>query len=1010
MTETRKTVTVVFADVTGSTSLGERLDPEATRHIMERYFVEARTALEIHGGTVEKFIGDAVCAVFGIPAVHEDDPLRAVRAATEMRDRLGVLNEELEREHGVTIAVRTGVNTGEVVAGDAALGQSFATGDAVNVAARLEQAAAPGEILLGPLAYRLVREAVRVEELEPLVLKGKSTAVSAWRLVEVLPDAPAYTRRITTPFIGRSEELAALAGALAEARQTGAARLVTVMGTAGVGKSRLVREFLASPDVPRSLVGRCLPYGEGITYWPLNEIVRQVAGSDYRAGLEELLRDHGDANLVADLVASAVGASEGRRRNEEIAWAVRRLLEALAADRALVVVFDDVHWAEPTLLDLVEYLESLAAAPILLVCVARPELLEARPSWATPHPTAALLMLDPLSGEETTELVEALGAEAGEAEVDVERIVRAADGNPLFAEQLLAFETEGGSRAALEIAPTIQGLLAARIDALEPPERAVIERGAVEGRLFHRGAVSALLPDEERTAVVTHLMTLVRKQLIRPDRSEFEGDDGFRFSHVLVREAAYAAVSKESRAELHASYAHWLEAKARDRLPELEEILGFHLEQSFLLRRELRPLDDDAVRLGDTAAERLASAGRRAFERGDLSAASNLLGRAFDLLEGREESARDDFADLLESLLKLGDYTSAVRFLERVEGTDDLSLAAYAGVYRGTLLIQTAPEGASEQAMRIADEAIEQFEATGDDLGLARAWMLVNAVHWQQGHLTAAMEASERARSHAARAGDQLGAIDAQLSTLALMHFDATPFGQVVGIFDEFAAEARGRGDRLVEGETLAGLAVVLASLKRMDEARELGARSAALLADVGAKIHLAAFNARAQIAELAEDWLAAERGWRESVEMLERMGDRGFLSTAASSLARALVEQGLLDEAESAAELSRSAGASDDVVTQCGWRGVQARILAARGELPEAEALAREAHALADPSEYESEKGEVALDLAEVLAASGRIREAADALEEALALFEGKENLVMADRARARLAQLGTA
>jgi class 3 adenylate cyclase len=322
MAEGRKTVTVVFCDVAGSTSLGETIDPEALRRIMERYFEEARAALEAHGGTVEKFIGDAVMAVFGVPAVHEDDALRAVRAAAELRERLAALDER--------ISVRTGVNTGDVVVGDPAAGHGFVSGDAVNVAARLEQAAQPGDILIGEVTYRLVRDAVRVEDLEPLSVKGKVGRVPAKRLLEVLPDVPAFTRRFDAPFVGRERQLSILSAALEQAAAEGTCRLVTIVAPPGVGKSRLAREFVASAqERSRIVVGRCLSYGEGITYWPLVEIVRQVAGNDTRPGLRAVLAAEEDGELVANLVAAAVGDSEIAARGEEIFWAVRRLFEAL---------------------------------------------------------------------------------------------------------------------------------------------------------------------------------------------------------------------------------------------------------------------------------------------------------------------------------------------------------------------------------------------------------------------------------------------------------------------------------------------------------------------------------------------------------------------------------------------------------------------------------------------------------------------------------------------------------
>ena len=377
-------MTVVFCDVVGSTSLGESVDPEALQALLARYFERMKAIVENHGGTVEKFIGDAVMAVFGVPVVREDDALRAVRVAEEMQAALG----ELELEG------RIGVNTGEVVTGTP---ERLVAGDAVNVAARLQQAASPGQILLGAETHVLVADAVHVEPVEPLTLKGKSEPVAAWRLLDVIAGAPAYTRRLDAPFVGREAELVALEHELERAVAERTCRLCTGVGEPGIGKSRLVGELLAASGRARVVVGRCLSYGEGITYWPLAEIVREVAGTEPKARLQELLARDEEAELVAERIAGTVGAaSAATAAPEETYWAFRRLFEALAADRPLIIVIEDVHWAEPTLLDLLEYVAGFSSsAPILLLCVARPDLLESRPSWAAPRPNATVVSLQP---------------------------------------------------------------------------------------------------------------------------------------------------------------------------------------------------------------------------------------------------------------------------------------------------------------------------------------------------------------------------------------------------------------------------------------------------------------------------------------------------------------------------------------------------------------------------------------------------------------------------------------
>ena len=468
--EMRKTVTVVFSDVIDSTPLGEALDAESYRRMLSRYFIEVSRVLEHHGGTVEKFIGDAVMAVFGIPVVHEDDALRAVRAVTELRESLHALNEELRAEFGMELRVRTGINTGEVVAGDPSEGQAFATGSAVATAQRLEAAASPGEILIGDSTYRLVREAVLVEPLEPLQLKGKAQPVRAWRLLGVLTGAPAFARRLDAPMVGRDRELGRLRTAFEEAVRTRECRVINVIGTAGIGKSRLVKELLSSVDDEASvLTGRCLPYGKGITYWPLRDLVRRAAGEVSREGIERLVEGEPDASKVAARIAGAIGIAGSTSAPEETMWAVRRLLERLATDAPLVIAFDDLQWAEPTFLDLIEYLLGwIRDAPILIVCMARPDLLEQHPGWLGAA-RASAIVLDPLSEPEAEALLELLSGETELAADLFTQITEAAEGNPLYVEQMLAMLTENGSTPHdLTIPPTIHALLAARLDRLEP--------------------------------------------------------------------------------------------------------------------------------------------------------------------------------------------------------------------------------------------------------------------------------------------------------------------------------------------------------------------------------------------------------------------------------------------------------------------------------------------------------------------------------------------------------------
>jgi class 3 adenylate cyclase len=706
--EQRKTVTVLFCDLTGSTALGETLDPERLRALLARYFERMRGVAERHGGSVEKFIGDAVMAVFGVPVVHEDDALRALRSAIEMRDALPELGLE----------GRIGVMTGEVVTGT----EAWLAGDAVNVAARLEQAARPGEVLLGEPTLVLVRDTVEVEPVEPLELKGKLAPVPAYRLLRVL-DAPA--RQYETLFVGRERELSIIQSAWERARAGRRCELVTLLGDAGIGKSRLAAEALASIDA-NVVRGRCLPYGEGITYWPVVEVLQQL---DVRPSDE----------AAAAAIGSLLGETEAATSADEIAWAFRKTLEQAATERPLVVVVDDLHWGEEAFLDLIEHVALLSSgAPILLVCLARPELLDRRSDWPI------TLRLEPLGDDDLAALIpERLPAELRE------RITRAAGGNPLFIEEMVAMAAEADGEVA--VPPTLQTLLAARLDQLEIGERTVLERGAVEGETFHRGAVQALAPDDTR--VTPRLAALVRKELIRPTRAQLAGEDGFRFRHILIRDAAYDALPKAARAELHERFAAWLEEHGAD-LFELDEILGYHLEQACLYRAELGAPGDGA--LAAAARRRLAAAGGRALARSDNFAAASLLERAASLMPPDEIDVALEH-DLAFALFWVGKSDEALQrarsTAERASAVGDRVGELCGNILEWSLRFYLEPHGATDRLAAILDRALPVFNAAGDDRALYIGYSALGLVASIRAQMDASREADEQAFVHAQRAG-----------------------------------------------------------------------------------------------------------------------------------------------------------------------------------------------------------------------------------------------------------------
>jgi class 3 adenylate cyclase/tetratricopeptide (TPR) repeat protein len=952
-----KVVSVLFCDVTGSTELGERLDPEALRTLLAKYFERMKVIIERHGGSVEKFIGDAVMAVFGVPMVHEDDALRAVRAAVEMRDALP----------GLGLQGRIGVMTGEVVTGTQ---ERLATGDAVNVAARLEQAAQPGEVLVGEPTLALVRDTTDVEPMEPLELKGKADPVLAYRLLRVR-DAP--ERRQGELFVGRELELGILGEAWERVRSEQRCGLVTVIGDAGVGKSRLASEVLASIDAT-VVRGRCLPYGEGITYWPVVEVLKQL---DVQPAEE----------AAAVAIRSLLGETEAATTAEEIAWAFRKTLEQAAAGQPLVVVFDDIQWGEETFLNLVEHVALLSAgASILVYCMARPELAERRPTWPV------TLRLEPLGDADVDELIPQ--RIVGELR---EKIAHAAGGNPLFIEEMLAMASE--AQGDVVVPPTLRALLAARLDQLETTERSVLERGAVEGEVFHRGAVQALAPEEIQ--VTPRLAALVRKELIRSDRPQLVGEDGFRFRHILIRDTAYDALPKATRADLHQRFAIWLEEHGTE-LVELDEILGYHLEQAYRYRAMLGTPDDGI--LAASAGRRLTAANRRAQVRADYGAAVSLFERAAALVAPAELDLVLE-SELIDALFWAGNSQDAMRradsLAERASALGDRVAELCGKVQGGLFRLSVEPEGAAEQLSALVEQALPVFQTAGDDMALYIAYSALAEVAGMRGQMGAGLDALERALVHARQAGHLPPQSSAARAYARF--FGTTPVSELLAWLDENEPGA-GRDHRL-----RAFQAAALAMLGRFDEARAILAEARAELAERGGGVLLATITAFFSVwVELwADDPAAAAEFGAAGLRLFEDLGELGFLSTAAGYLAQALYALDRLDEADAWAARAIQLGGSDDTVTQMLSREVRAKVLARRGEHAEAERLAREAVAIGEGTDALNWQGDANADLAEVLLISRKADEAAAALEQALERYERKGNVVMAGRARARLIAL---
>ena len=907
--EVRKVVTVLFCDLTGSTAIGERTDPEALRALMNRYYDTARGVLERHGGRVEKFVGDAVMAVFGIPVASEDDALRATRAAVELRDVVQELG----------LDARIGVNTGAVVAGE---GDTLVTGDAVNVTARLEQAAGAGEILLGDDSLRLVRDAVTTEPLE-LTLKGKTGTVPAHRLLQLDTSAVGVARSLERPMVGRERERARLRSDFEDVVATTSCRLFSLIGPAGIGKSRLVADFLEHVDGQATVArGRALSYGEGITYWPLVEMLVQL-------GIEP---------------SEAIRSSPA-----ETQLATRALLEERAGERPLVLVIDDLHWAEEPMLDLVEHVVDWSrAAPILLLCVARPELLDVKAGWGGGKLNATSVLLEPLPDDEARLLADGLLTDVELDDDTRARILTTADGNPLFLEEMAALARE--ARGTVDVPPTIRALLQARLDALNDDERVVVERGAVEGQVFHRGAVTALAPATPVVDVPGQLLSLVRKEVVRPDRAVIAGDDAFRFRHLLIRDTAYEALPKAVRAELHERFADWLEANVE--LVEQDEIVGYHLEQAALYRAELDPGDPAGAAVARRAAECLATAGRAASARGDLHATRNLLRRALALFQDRGDRRRV-IPDLVDVLIEERDD---VRFEETAALLGELEVGDERDRALATVLrVRDSPDGPLDELLARLDEAETVLTERRDRMGLARAEHARAWAYWGACRGRDAHEAYLRAQAHIAAVGATILQRDVIFGICLTGVFGGIRADDLIRLLDELDRSAAAAGP-LLEATVAAFRARVEYGSGRggIDAVREAADREIQLLEQVGARLALvtARMYERIVVPWVEGDDREVERGARARVEETKMFGTRLFYANALGMWAIALCRVREPERALELVEEARSLASPDDVADQIALDLAEGYARALLGQSAEAQPLIERAAARAQTIE----------------------------------------------------------
>ncbi|HXG75167.1 MAG TPA: AAA family ATPase [Gaiellaceae bacterium] len=960
----RKLATVLFVDLVDSTALVASADPEVVRRRVTEFFEHVSRCVELHGGIVEKFAGDAVLAAFGVPQTHEDDAQRAARAALAMREAVAELGLE----------ARIGIEAGELVVDSSE--STFATGEAVNLAARLQQAARPGEILVGPTAYRLAASCFVAEEAGPLDVKGIGSPLRAWRLLEVL-EGSGRPRGPRAPLVGREAELELLENTFARTVRDRRAHLFTVYGEPGVGKSRLAREFLDGAERASSLIGRALPYGEGITYWPLAEMIKAAAGISDDDPLEEAfekLRECCAEEAVADVLALASGlleALEGERSPQEIAWAAGEVFERLADVQPLLLLFEDIHWAEEPLLDLIEHLADRVRAPLLIVCLARPELLDTRPGWGGGRVRSTSIELEPLSARESRLLVEKLLGELAGTALEAppslpDDVLERAEGNPLFVEETVRMLLESGSGDSRpdRVPDTLQALIAARIDQLPTQSKALLQRASVVGRVFWRGSIAHLSPDLEDVDTLLDDL-LAREFVLREARSSISGEAAFRFKHLLIREVAYAGLAKLARAQFHARFAEWLAERTGE---ELVEIRAYHLDQAVELLVELEGAAPDA--LAQETAGALLKAAKRAIAREAYANARKLALRALELrptLSARYVAAR--------AAWRLQDWTAVKVEMEKVREQaheqEEHVLEALALTALGEATLKR--EAQTEPARRLVDEALELLSRSHEPAAEFDALTVRATVGAWRGNMDEAARFMERAYGRALDAGRKdLQTLAAQsLAQIHILRLELDEAELLLTRALELAGESGSVRARV--GATLA-YAWFLVVKGELDAAETLLEEVRASTAELGVEpAHAAALARLGWVARRRGDLKRAEKLLREAHRIVSARGDRGPLPDLQAALAEVLADVGKLDEAERLALEATEGASHDDVSARVAASAALGTVRGAQGRDEEAEELLAFAVSLARESAFAANEIEPLERLAGFLRERGR-------------------------------------
>ncbi|WP_051836156.1 adenylate/guanylate cyclase domain-containing protein [Streptomyces sp. NRRL WC-3742] len=994
--EERRIVTVLFCDLVGSTRLSGLLDVELLRAILLRYYALMEQRIEEHGGIVEKFIGDAVMAVFGLTATREDDAHRALAAARSMPAALDGLNAELERDHGVRLGVRIGVHTGEVVTtADPTSRQALVSGEVVNIAARLQAAADPGTVLLSAQTWRAAEPGLTVERVGPLRLKGVAQEVEAGLLVDVAEPSPGQARRPDVPFVGRERYLSELDLAWLRVVEERDVHVLTLLGEAGIGKSRLVEEWLRRCDRPVG-AGRCRAPGTGGSLHALAECLDPLIAELSRA--EQGALTSGAADAIGLLRTGLLLDGTPAPSVDATCAALAHVLTELTATHPVLLVLDDLHQAEQPLLGLLERLvEETRRLPVLLLCLARPELIDSCPGWGTGRANSTTVTLTGLSAADSTVLAAHLVDLALHDGGATEQIVAQADGNPLYLEQLAAtVEETGGIR---ELPPTLQSLLAARIDRLAETERTVLRHASVVGLEFDAADLAELTeltaPTEDgkqdgeqdgeqgRAAV---LRTLSRRGLVRPVRRPFGASAAYCFVNGVTRRVAYEGLTKLRRGELHERYAGFLVRTGRP-----DALIGTHFEQAYRYRSAVVRLDEHGLRLRERAVRHLVRAGSGALDRVDLPWALTLFERAAELTAPGDEGRPELLQRLGEVLLTLGRPVQARDLLTRAAAeADTAGAAATAAHARLHLAASASDEAALEHAAAVA---LPVFESAGDQLGLARSRLVLAGCCRRRGRHAEALRTLGLALTHSLAVGADRELANTLGATGLSLWRGPEPADSAVARCQALLA-AHGADRPAVRG-TLGFPLTVLHALRGRDDlaAESLAATRQAMAALAHAEGRVFGPLLDGMLAVLADRRPRAREALGEALEAARALRAPELVRTCSLELARLHLADG--DWPAAAALVEDLAVPEGQPGVQADSCGVRARIRALRGEHGEALALARRAVLFAYRTDSPADRGTACLDLACARAAAGLPERARGALGVARRQFAGKGHLV---------------